>query len=352
MKKKLLILGGALLLVFAFTGCQFLVAMLTSISGTVVDARSAKLTGLSGVSITMTLKSDTAKTYTGKSDSSGNFTITNVDPGEYKIAAVLNGWFFPPKDVYVGGMAQDLGKVLGIEMDQNTNLASSALSFILVWNEVYKDVDAHLTYVKGDGNGGPAVDPGVQTAFTKPNQDYSAIGLGFGPDSTGNREHISWENIASLNTVRAVMNGDTSYPNEPAVTLDRDDTNGSGPEVITVRTIPYWPAVGYSTGITPDGTDSGNYLPKTDPDGVSVAYAWVGVMEYYIDGYDKDGLESARPATGSLISSADSSADAVVYTVKGNELIGKFIVPDFANIRTADMIRINLFVTDTDYSYF
>ncbi|NOY08249.1 MAG: hypothetical protein GXP33_05365, partial [Spirochaetes bacterium] len=30
----------------------------------------------------------------------------------------------------------------------------------------------------------------------------------------------------------------------------------------------------------------------------------------------------------------------------------KFIVPDFANIRTADMIRINLFVTDTDYSYF
>ncbi len=293
MKKKLLILSGALLLVFAFTGCQFLVAMLTSISGTVVDARSANLSGLNSVSITMTLKSDTAKTYTGKSDSSGKFTITNVDPGEYKITAELNGWFFPPKDVYVGGMAQDLGKLLGIEMDQNTELAPSALSFILVWNEVYKDVDAHLTYLKGDGSGNPVNDPGVQNTFEKPNQDYSAAGSGFGPDSTGNREHISWNTKASLNTVLDVL-ATPGFPDEPAVTLDRDDTNGSGPEVITVRTIPYWPTEPYSANITPDGTDSGNYLPEKDPGGVFVAYAWVGVMEYYIDGYDKDGLESPR----------------------------------------------------------
>lgn len=355
MKKKLLILAGVLLILSAFSGCQFFVAMLTSVSGTVVDARSKALTGLDNAAVTMTLKSDMkTKTYTATSDSTGSFTISNVDAGEYTVSVSLNGWFFPPKDVYVGGMAQDLGKFLGIAMDSNTKLAPSALSFILVWNDIYKDVDAHLTFLKGDGAGYPASpDPGVMNTFTKPNEDYSAVGSGFGPDSSGNREEIWWFNLNSINTVREVMNDNPAYPDDPAVTLDRDDTDGSGPEVITVRTIPYWPSDPYSTQIEPDGGDNGNFLPKTDPDGNNVYYAWVGVMEYYIDGYDKAGAEAIRPSTGSLISSTDGSgADAVVYVVKGDELIGKFIVPDFANIRTSDMVRINLFVTNTEYSYF
>ncbi len=351
MKRKWLgVFIFALLVAVAFSGCDILIASLTSVNGTVVNARDTNLTGLGGVTVTLTSK-DGSTTYSTTTSSDGSFVISNVDPGEYTVTATYLGWFFIPKDVFVGGMAQSLGNILGIELDSNSKLSSSALSFVLVWNSTYMDVDGHLTFAKGDENGDTADSVSSFSPFTKPNEDYSSAGAGFGPGTGGSREHIRptfYEE--SLNTVYDVLGGD--YPDDPAVTLDRDDMDGSGPEVITVRSIPYWPS-STSTSITPDGENFGNYLPKTDPEGNSVSYYWVGVMEYYIDGWNETESESSRPNTGNLLSYTNGqTADAVVFVIKGSQLIGKFIVPTFANIRTADMVRVNMFVTSTDYTYF
>ena len=355
MIKKKLILWILLVLLlafalFTFSGCDALVAALTSVDGKVVNARVDALTGVSGVTVTLTAKDGTLKG-SAVTDSTGYFNISNVDPGEYTLEASLNGWFFVPKDVFVGGMAQNLGNVLGIQLDSDTKLADSALSFVLIWNSQYMDVDGHLTFAKGNGSGDASNAISGIGPFTKPNEDYSSGVAGFGPDSSSFREHIRPTfNEKSINTVSSVMG--TGFPNAPAVTLDRDDMDGSGPEVITVRSIPYW----YSspgTATTPDGVDTGNYLPKTDPDGASVTYYWVGVMEYYIDGWNETQSNASRPNTGNLLSYTDGSgADAVVFVIQGSNLIGKFVVPTFTNIRTADMVRVNLFITNTDYTYF
>jgi hypothetical protein len=132
----------------------------------------------------------------------------------------------------------------------------------------------------------------------------------------------------------------------PAVELDRDDRNGVGPEVITVRTLPFWPST-YGTSIYNLSGNSTNMLPTT-VDGFSVNWAWIGVMEYYIDGWDAtESNDNTRDSTGNLISSTDGSgADAVVYVVQGSTLLGTFRVPEYANIRTSNMIRINIFVGD------
>ncbi len=357
MKKRwmLLVILGISILV-AFSGCEFFAAMLTSVSGTVVDARSALLTGLGDITVSLVTKDGTTK-YSTTTDSDGSFIISGVDPGDYVVKAEdeKGEWFFIPKDVYVGGMAQDLGNILGIELDTNKYLRDSALSFILVWNNVYQDVDGYLTYAKGDGSGGTAnTSLTYSTTFTNPYEAYTT-GTGFGPDDSGYRAKIYWDNKESLNTVYAVMGNDSNYPEDPAVNLDRDDRDGSGPEVITVRSLPYWiDSSDTNAAITPDGTDSGNYLPLKDPDGNSVYYSWVGVMEYYIDGYNKDSSTAGyRADSDNLISSTDGTgADAVLYVVRGSELLGKFPVPAYANLRTMDMVRVNLFVTSTGYSYF
>ena len=81
-------------------------------------------------------------------------------------------------------------------------------------------------------------------------------------------------------------------------------------------------------------------------------------MEYYIDGWDENSAtNNSRESDGNLISTSDGGADAVVYVVQGSTLLGAFRVPEYANFRTADMIRINIFVGDlagsTNYvSYF
>ncbi|GEM_PF-3915898 len=353
-KKKLLLwillVPLFLFVLFAFSGCEALIAALTSVSGTVVDARDEALSGVPSVTVTLTAKDGTLKG-SAVTDSKGYFNISNVDPGEYTLQASASGWFFVPKDVFVGGMAQDLGKVLGIKLDSDTKLADSALSFVLIWNSQYMDVDGHLTFAKGDGLGYASNPISGIGPFTKPNEDYSSGVAGFGPDSSSFREHIQptfYE--SSTNTVSSVMG--TGFPDASVVTLDRDDMDGSGPEVITVRSIPYW-YTSPGTATTPDGVDTGNYLPKTDPDGTSVTYYWVGVMEYYIDGWNETQSGASRPNTGNLLSYTDGNgADAVVFVIQGSNLIGKFVVPTFTNIRTADMVRVNLFITNTNYTYF
>ena len=130
--------------------------------------------------------------------------------------------------------------------------------------------------------------------------------------------------------------------------------------MITVRSLPFWP-VNYDSltyGITGNAT---NRLP-TEVGSIPVTWTWVGVMEYYVDGWDSaSSTNNSRNDTGHLISNEDGSgADAVLHIIQGSKLLGVFKVPEYANIRTASLVKVNLFIgyraghlPDPDYvSYF
>lgn len=349
------------LTVFAFTACEdFLAALgasaeavLYSVNGEVVDSRASDLSGVEGVTVTLTpvTQPDSGETVDPievTTDSTGDFSATDVESGTYRLTAAKDGWFFIPQTVSIGGLMQSLPEVLGVELESST-----AISFVLVWNETYKDVDGHLTFPDGSGTGNGfegSHTPVTSSTFTSPNEAWPTGG-GFGPDVSTNREAVypaNAETAVSDNTVGEVLGGDST---DPAIELDRDDRDGSGPEVITVRTLPFWPST-YTNSIytiTGDGADNGNYLPTTHD------WAWIGVMEYYIDGWNADDSTAGSwETTGNLISTADpddTGADAVVFVVQGSKLLGKFVIPSFANIRTASVVRVNLFVGDDGSEY-
>jgi hypothetical protein len=113
--------------------------------------------------------------------------------------------------------------------------------------------------------------------------------------------------------------------------------------VITLSTLPFWPS-GFA-GFLYDIDGGGATGLPTSLNGTPVTYTWIGVMEYYIDGYHATASTGSRPTTGNLISSQDGSgADAVLHIIQGSTLLGALKVPDYANIRTASIAKINLFL--------
>ena len=355
MKKKLLILSGVLLLVFAFTGCQFLVAMLTSISGTVVDAKSSDLAGVTA-SVTLTSKSNGGDKYTTTSDSDGSFTISNVRPGEYILSASAAGWFFAPKDVHVGGVMDDIGYILGFEVGSGKATTEDTISLILVWDENFQDVDLHFTYPEADVSSSHQV-------FAAPYQDFGSadeFGPGItladdmnpsnGPTVNGGRGHIYYGAETSYYTYSGINGGADT---RKAIKLDRDDygyndydysysqgvRKGPRVETLSVNTVPYpYDATGEPSALINPST--ANELPSGS------TYRWLGVMELYADAYDSS--HSSTDTSADYLSTEGNygGAGVTLYVVQGSNLKGVYRLPDATKIKTASLVRINFFLQD------
>jgi len=346
--KTSLLLAGVAILAVAMLGCQGEI-IVTSVTGDVVNARSDSLAGIEGVTVTYTKVEDNKK-QTAITSSGGSYSMTYTGEGAYKVTASKDGWFFIPQTVYVGNWLTNVPDVIGITLDSNSKVRDNAISFILTWNSSYQDLDGFLTFPDGSGTGDGLEGshyPPSSNEFYDPYSPAPAVSEGFGPD-TASREIVGPANIytslvtTSKNTVSEVLEQGTDT--RPAIELDRDDRNGSGPEVITVRTLPFWPSYYDFTAVDTLPADD-TPLPSTVGTVDVAGWTWIGVMEYYVDGWNSDNPEGSRTEDGHLISSQDGSgADAVLHIVQGDDLLGAFSVPDYANIRTASLVRINMFL--------
>ncbi len=351
MKRKWLgVFIFALLVAVAFSGCDILIASLTSVTGHVVDAKSQDLEGVPNVSVKLTPRAG-GSALTAVTDSDGSFVISNVEPGEYILSAESTDWFFAPKDVHVGGMMEDLGFVLGFKVGESAKTTTDTISLILVWDENFEDVDLHFTYPETDLSSSHQI-------FTTPYEDFGTDAFGPGVDIDGRntsngptinsgRGHIYWGAKNSSKTVGYVNNStDTRY----AIQLDRDDYgynnydytyNGSvrkGPrvETLSINTIPYYPS-SETCSITP--SDS-NTLPSGS------TYRWLGVMELYADAFDSSHTSTNTSEDYLSLEGEYGGAGVTLYVVQGKTLKGVYRIPDATKIKTASLVRINFFLQD------
>jgi hypothetical protein len=353
MKKKLLFSAVAVLvavgMMISFSACDLLVGTdedgdpivtfkftLDDVDGTVIDARtddSTTVSGIEGVSVTLSsikTAAGTTEEYTATTGTDGTYTFSDVETGTYKLTAEKSGYFFFPLEVSVGGWLQELPEIPGVELRSNDEYG---ISFVLMWDNT-DDMDLHITYPTNDLSS----DTDDTSVFDTPNSTWATNWHnGFGPagtyaasstDST-NRNDVYYNNKQS--TLKTWLNSDLS-----AVVLDRDDTDGYGPETGTIRTIP-----AATTGNTkPINPTASNALPS------GYTYRWVGVAEVYIDGYDANiataDSTGARPYIAAFQTLTDTNGD--LYA----ENLGFFPVPDYITLKTISAIRINMFLADAD----
>jgi len=176
MKKRILI--GALIvivgigLVFAMSGCEEFLSALSGESqpyGKVINAKDGA--ALSGVTVSLvpieaeapdTGESTKTEEYSKEQDAiqeeyssnQSEFQVTSDNNGEfdwfdadktvprgvYTLKGEKSGYVFFEQKVTVNAVYPDLGQLLGVESD------NSGISFILLWDDDYDDVDAYLTY--------------------------------------------------------------------------------------------------------------------------------------------------------------------------------------------------------------
>jgi len=328
-----------------------IVASGVAVTGRLINAKAAGTAGVAeGVgTATITLSQGTTAVSTGTTGTDGSFSVT-VPPGSYTLSGTKTGFFVIPVDV-VAPVATNVGDVVAVPVETSTQVASTALSIIVLWNGTYQDVDGHLSFPNGDGTGLP-VSALVETSFAGPTDNVYALGTDFGPLGTARRIIQPGVTTAAQNTVAQVLASGTDT--RKAVELDRDARSGTGPETISIRTIPMWPKIGSAEVLAPDITTSGfvgsgaytgNRLPDKGPGGVAAKYLWAGIMEYYVDGWNGTSSTGAYgTAAADFLSTTTTSADVTVYLTQGSTLLAKFTLPEGTVVRTASLFRINFFV--------
>lgn len=332
-RKRLLLAAAALLGIVALVGCDFFVQVVLTnrLAGRVVDARlSVTGTGVSGLGdVVVTLYASDGTTQVGTSTTSGSdgsFSFLEVDPGSYVIKGTRLGYAFIDKAVNVSARDSDVaaGDVLGF------GSGTTDISIITTWSGSFSDVDSHITYPTAD-NWGTNQDPVFTDLYQDQDPGLDAL-TGFFPTSTlSDRERVYHGVRTSTSTV-----GDFSgvvTDTTPAVTLDVDDVDGSGPETITIKAPPV-PASSISYR-TPSSAAIG--LPSGS------SYAWIGVMEFYVNSFSTPSLATEGVSGG---------ASVVVYVVQGSSVEARIVVPDYILIETASVLRINLFVRQSDNTAF
>ena len=334
-----------------FLGKIILSSKLT-ITGKVIDAKTDRDTDDDGTNdvdytpidgVTLTLKDGEIQVGNPVvSDTDGTFSFNDVESGTYTIMASKTNCAFIDETVEVLGEDLDVGVILGFPAPDPTTI-----SIIVTWSNSYEDVDAYLTYPSSFK---PTPNP---PNLDNPYYISDLDGTGFEPATkpliepdleNPTREKIHHENTTSANTLGSleiVEAGDPDF-GVPVVELDVDDRDGSGPETISVRYIPFdWLAVWEGTSydemwFTTYGSTDKSLTPGVD-------YAWVGVMEYYVNGTDADSSDGTV-SDNLMEEGASGGADVTVYITQGTEVKGRYIIPDYTNVRTAAVIRINLMV--------
>ncbi len=329
----LLILGAALVLVLG--GCTVTVSGVGP-DGYVIDAKNGAPIGTASVTLT---KIGSTTVYTATTDTTGHYSFSEYAQGQFEVTAAKTGMAFTKQVVEITGIAQTLPNIGGFT-------STGDLTIIVFWDRGFADVDAHFTAPTAAPTAYPPVDNTdfYTDLYTIPS---SLLNTGFYPDTDDplKRDHLYWNNSP------AAFTGD--------ITLDVDNMGGTGdqpggPETITVSWIPYTPTPTYRTG-GPDYTytSSGE---TTDPSKLpSGTYNWVGVGEYYLNAYHSIfySAGSATEEASAMLSSVggvSKTANPVVYVFAGANQLARYTLPQFTDIKTAAVLRVNMFVKSGDDS--
>lgn len=362
-----IVIAGLVLAVFVTMGsCEWFVEeVLLSAGGYIVDARGN--TGdLSG--FTVTLESTTG-TYskTATTNTNGYYSFSDVESGTFTVSATKDGWFAPPAQVTVGGLADSFPDLPAFSLSVDDLWG---ISFIATWNNTEGgsadddiDVDIHMSFSSAWTSQGGA------TSFIDPYDTYPSLG----------RDRVNF--IA------------TEYPvasSDPAVRIDNDTTpyttpygasNPQLPETITLRYA--------TTNIGDDGSGTPMTMASTqatDTSGLRAAFnddlqkidtadrptgwRWIGQAEVYLNAFNYDGSSSAA-----LASNNGAGAGARLYVIqtipsdtayseayKGTidltvsdldyVYLGSYTVPEYTNVASAAMVRVNMLVDDADYEWY
>ena len=327
MNKRVLQMGGlaALLvgLTLSMTGCGLIANALSSVNGTIVDAR-AYGAALSNVLVTLQSVSDSNYVKSDTTDSSGEFSFSGLDSSKqpFEITASANGYFIPPTRVNQNGFSLNIGDIPALKLSSSDLYG---LSFITVWNSSAATVDSYLSFPDSDQSGG--------YAFTTPYSDD------FSTDVRANVYYSAprFPTSATYSSATVYLDYNSSYTH-----------NSSGAGTITMRTLPYT-ANSYSTSNT---TATGYPLnfSNTPNGGLSQAFGslldsntrfrYMGATELYLNAY-----------SGTLNNSAGATTnpDLTVYciqTVSGpkGSLIEKFTLPEETTLASTSVARVNMFL--------
>lgn len=273
----------------------------------------------------------------------GSYTLSNYDesveiPADYYLLTgskagyiVLERVVLIADDDPVSGTIE-LPRLYAMPYDAENGYDEYTVNIILTWNNEVKDLDAHLTYPDGDKTTADA------PAFTSPFDIPTGVEDGFWNNTATGREHISYNQMLSTNTLGDILGVTDAWQNEACVKLFRDDgygaapaysNDGYGPETISIRRFPFEDD---ASNVSSNGGENTGL-----PSGSS--YTWVGVMEYYVDAFTPPSADT------SYLSTADGgvSAEAVISVYQGSNLMGEFRIPENTDIETASVLRINMF---------
>lgn len=322
MKKVLLCMGAVLCVVAALflglSGCRLIAAT----DGYVIDAKTGE--GIAGATVIMDSLDSADKFETG-TDADGYYLFDSYKQGRYELTASLTGKIFTKQVVEVTGIAQTLPNIGGFD-------TTNDLTIVVFWDRGFADVDAYMT--APDFNYGPAAV--VSSDF------YSATagaGAGFFPATSGRKE-VSYV---------------TPDPSGGDITLDVDNQGRTtqqkgGPETITVAWIPFLATYTDSNVYTAIAGDPSK-LPAGD-------YNWVGVLEYYLDAFTSTNTSATGPGTAEAdamlasVGGVTKTANPVVYVFVNGAQAARYTLPQFTDIKTASVLRVNMFVDNTSAEWF
>jgi len=359
MKKisKLVFLIAIVGLIFTLAGCEeWLLEVDTEyytvdISGRMIDAKDTTVSTGKGLdSVTVKLLDESGEEVPGVDDyttgSDGYFSFGGLEPGSYTITGTKSeigttAYAFLPYEFEVASTTNISGiEIPGVPFDTETD--DYAITIVVMWDDDFDDVDAHLTYPES----GSAVASGLASQYYSseffPYDIPYAAGDGFAPES-------AFDGGASrYNVYHANKTGQEADAN---VVLDRDDIDGSGPETITIREAIDW-------------TDT-DTITIDDADDPNDGSEWRGVMQYYLDAWYSGSLSedpylvtaqgetekaAANPKVWVLQTFADYDGDGTADD-PGYDIMGIYDLPSYTNIDQASILRIHAF-HDGAYPYF
>jgi hypothetical protein len=327
-----------------------------SITGKVIDAKidtdvdsdgdgTLDDNAIEGVTVTLLDADGTQVGDATESAEDGTFTFNDVDSGVYTIHAEKSipeptPDPAPPRYAFIDEMVEvldtdlDMGVILGFASPDDYTV-----SIIVTWSAEYDDVDAYLTYPNAyKPNGDPASPPSLSECYLT---GVTGVNDGFEANVNTGREIIYYSNKTSVNTLETLEWGEGLT--DRAVELDVDDVDGSGPESISIRAIPF----DYSTAL--GGIDDKEYDFYTTEGllfnalDTTKVYGWLGVMEYYINGNNADFDDTT--SNNNLMNEGEAGgADVTVYVAQGTQIKGRYIIPDYTKVAGSAVIRINLLV--------
>jgi hypothetical protein len=315
----------------------------------VVDAYTGN--PVSGVDLTLSYVSGAPEDeapdtdFTGTTGSEGTYTISEDVPyGTYTLTAEKDGWTFIPGTVRIAEGADTLPTIIGVEPEEDFTI-----SIIATWASDFDNAEVHVTYPGGYGTGDNW--NGQADGMDSPNDNAVSIlnddngGSGFFPEEVDRqyRGHL-YPGLNQPFSDPTVDNIDATGSTDPAIAITQVDSDGSGPETVAIRTVPvdYFtnlvnPGNNGTFNITPDS--STNMLPENGS-----TYAWIGVLNYYVHGRSGNLMTEGETAT--------ENADLTVYVIQGENVLGKYRLPEFTTIDAARLIRVNLLAENTGTTAF